>query len=357
MRSYGVFGDTRPFMGLCVVIMLLCAVAFGGAISEPVWSHRIGARLASAPVILGETVWIAKVRGGIEARSLVDGKRLLKLGTSGEVRISPINSDSLFAVREGRFTTLLILGNDPPCLLARIDTPLPIVDADAWIGGVAVLTTGSAIHTLRGGAWSPGRPLALAGPGWVMLEAVQGPAGEPGFFVGRRDGRLAAMVGSGPLHDGPELLGGPVEAVSRNGHVLLFGAEGRIICVGDNFTKIWSEDLGSGLQTPPVMIGNRAWCALRDKRLVLIDLIEGSVMACRELEGPLLCPLASTGFGVAYSSEVGKVVGLGAEPNEPAWELETEKEVAGIAVRGCNVVISLEKGSLSCYRITQLERD
>jgi hypothetical protein len=339
----------------CGATFLLLAVpahvSIGGQDVTPIplWSQKVSRGLASAPLIVGNTVWIPRPKGGVDVRSLSDGNRLFRFGGKRDLRVLDGVADTLVFVRERSGFDVVFITRDPPSIATEITIKTPILDSDSYGGITAFLRTGSEVGLIDrdGVRWL--REIRLPGPGWCRLEVV--PHAKHGvlLFLSRRDGTTLAATVDGILCDIGDLAGGILEALPHGDDFVVFGTEGQIRRLGSDLSPIWSIDLGSGLHASPLRFADGIWAALRDRRLVCLEPYDGSIRSVVTTPSQVKGTLISAQGHVAWCDVKGRVMAVDAVGLHVVWQFELDRPAVGVAAGEERLIVATEDGKLCCF--------
>jgi len=322
---------------------------------EPMWSEKVARALSRPPIIRGnDIVWVAKPRGGIEARSLSNGERLYRSGGRRDMSLLPVGKTTLLAFRERPGADSFSLFTTSPGLLSEVSLGRHVIDIDVFGETVAVLLSGPELRLFENGEPVQLSPLRLPGPGWSKLQILHN-GNNAHIFVSKRDGFAVLFTTGGQVHTLPNLKGGLLEAILHEDSTLLVGAEGAIVCIGSEFEIVWKAELGSGLQSPPLFADGRVWLPLNDRRLVVFDPERQEIVGCIALPVPLSAPLTEVHGGVVWCDFEGNVNAVDSATCLSLWNMEFHRTPVGVASSRNSLIIAFEDGRLSCFDLSERE--
>ncbi|MCU0610488.1 MAG: PQQ-binding-like beta-propeller repeat protein [Candidatus Eisenbacteria bacterium] len=342
-------------MGFLSLWFVAQACAIGGldpatvtSTFDTVWAATVASRLATPPVCTGSSVWVAK-KGSVQAYSLVDGSRLYRRKTRGTVNLLRGPGDSVRAFPRFSKGSILVFGDNPPRLVAQQRGERTIIAADCLGAHTAVLYRHGAVGLLTAGGMRPRGSPRGAAPGWSNIEVVE-TTGDTLIVLSRRSG-FPILTGRDSLITIPlEFRGGVVEAGARGDSLFLVGAEGRMALLDSARRMVWERGLPSGLQSAPVMQDEWVWLALRNRTLIRVNIHNGRIRGEWVLTGPLACPLAAYGDGVAWGTLEGRVWVVRSGRASPEVAALLTRPAVGLGSRGDDLVISQDDGRLLCLR-------
>jgi len=326
-----------------------------GIRNESIWSEKVARALNRPPVILGDdVVWVGKPRGGIEARSLKNGERLYRFGGRRDLSLRPVGKTTLLGIRERPEADSFALFMTPPGLLTEVSLDRRVIDIDVCGETVAVLLSGPELRLFENGEPVQLGPLRLPGPGWSKLQILDD--GEnTHIFVSKRDGYAILYTPRGEVHPLPNLLGGLVEVIAHKDNTILVGEEGSVIGLGSEFEVLWKVELGSGLQSLPLVVDGRVWLPLKDRRLVVFDPERHEVVGHIALSVPLSAPLIEVQGCVAWCDFEGNVNAVDSSTFLSVWSMEFKTTPVGAAASRNRLTVAFEDGRLSCFDLTERE--
>jgi len=338
----------RLMAGLCTICVLGTA-DHTRIITEPTisWKQHISSRLASAPLLKDDVLWIPLVKGGVEARSTEDGRRLFRLKTRKEVRLFALSGDSLCAARFGDDGRVWLLANDPPRLMREIEMPSRLLDIDVGGSDIAVLMGGPVLSEIRAGTLQSLTPLQLAGTGWSDIHITKNVDGKFAVLIGRREGSIAILSHNGSVERMFRIDGGIYSVESCGGYVIV-GRNGMLARMNSEMEPVWTRDLAFSLQTDPVLFAGELWIPLRNRTIVRLCSKTGNVITSYDLAGPLACPMAPVGTGMAYSAVDSIITIVNRTGLEDSTRLKIEDRIAGIASDQGFLYVTTERGDLIC---------
>jgi len=306
--------------------------------------------MTTPPLCTHSCAWTSH-RGAIQAYSLVDGARLYRYKTRATMRLSSLGGDSVLAFLPHRKGAVLTFGSLPPGLLLRHRPRDPVTAADCQ-GSQAALLFPHGMTRLVNGTWTPQAFPRAAAPGWTNIEVVS-TGSDTVTILSRRSGTTYIAWRDSLVAMAAEFRGGVVEAAAAGDSLLLVGGEGALALYDLARGTVWKSSLPSGLQFDPVIVGNRIWAACRDRRLVLTDV--GGSTPSREwsLTGPLSCPLAAYGEGVAWGTFDGSVWMMVSPEVTPTRLTRLKRPAVGVASSGRLLVVAQEDGRLLGLRPLQ----
>ncbi len=322
---------------------------------ESIWSEKVARALSQPPIIRGnDIVWVAKPRGGIEARSLSNGERLYRFGGRRDMSLLPVGKTILLAFEERPGADSFSLFTIPPGLLSDVSLGRRVIDIDVFGETVAVLLSGPELRVFENGEPVQLSPLRLPGPGWSRLQVLHN-GKNAHILVSKRDGFAVLFTSGGQVHTLPNLKGGLFEAILYENNVLLVGAEGVIVCLGSEFEMIWKVELGSGLQSPPLVVDGGVWLPLNDRRLVVFDPKRQEIAGSIAFPVPLSAPLAEVPGGVVWCDLDGNVHAVDSASFLSLWNMEFRRTPVGAASSRNRLIVAFEDGRLSCFDLSERE--
>lgn len=312
---------------------------------ETVWSTRVASRLTAPPICMPSCVWIAH-RGGIQARSLIDGSLRYRVKTKSEMRLVAMGADTIVAWRGRPRGEVLMLGSARPRVLSRERLPHAILAADCT-GDEAALLFRHGLRRFVRGRWVHEAFPAAAAPGWTHIHAVATRCDTMRVLSRRSGGTL--LVSQDSVAPAPrQFRGGVVEAAAVGDGVLLVSDDGVLALLDCARNVVWERELPAPLQSPPVLDGRWVWAALRDRTLARVDSRDGTHAGSWRLPGPLSCPLARYDRGVAWGTFDGNVWAVTALDEAPKSLAHLASPAVGVAEDGERIIVALENGRLVC---------
>jgi outer membrane protein assembly factor BamB len=313
------------------------------------WSQKISRGLASAPLLVGDRVWIPRPKGGVDVRSLAEGNRLFRFGGRNDMRLLDGVSDTLIFVRERSGFDVVFVTRDPPAIAGEVTLRAPILDIDSHSGTTAFMRTGSDVGLVDCSGVTRLGQIRLPGPGWCRLDVIPHPRYGVLLFLSKRDGTTVAATSGGVLCDIDDLAGGILEAFPHGEGALVFGTEGQVRYLDPELSTIWEVDLGSGLHAPPLPFFGGIWVALRDRRLVCLEAHDGSIRSVLATPSQVKSALVVAQGHVVWCDSRGKVTAVDAHGQEVAWRSELERPAVGVAAGEGRLVVATEEGRLHCF--------
>ncbi|MBN1423503.1 PQQ-binding-like beta-propeller repeat protein [Candidatus Fermentibacteria bacterium] len=342
----------RALLSIMVMSVLVPLDALGdpGAVAslDTAWVTRVASRLAVPPVGTSTSVWVAK-KGAVQAHSLTDGSRRFRHRVSGSVRLYDMGGDSVLALRRYLKGSVSVFGSDPIRLLYRHTPGRRILAADCRGSLIAVLLGHGSVGLLSGPQWMPKAFPRASVQGWATVQVAC--AGDDTVLVfSRRDGQTMVLRGDSLIALGTVFRGGVIEAAGFGDRLVLVGAEGTLALLDEDCSVVWECTLTAGLQFDPIVHDGRIWAALRNRRLVLIDMRHGEFLGDVPLSGPLSCPMTPWHDGVAWATFDGHVSGVFDTRLSPVRIAALARPPVGIASAGTRIVIACEDGHLVCLQ-------
>jgi hypothetical protein len=166
-------------------------------------------------------------------------------------------------------------------------------------------------------------------------------------LIGRREGSIAVLSHNGSIEKMFRIDGGIYSVESCGGYVI-FGRNGMLARMNSEMKPVWTRDLAYSLQTDPVLLGGELWVPLRNRTIVRLSSETGNVITSYDLAGPLACPMATVGTGMAYSAEDGIITIVNRTGLEDSARLKVGDRIVGIAGDHGFLYVTTERGDLIC---------
>jgi hypothetical protein len=323
----------------------------------PLWSEKVSRGLASAPIPIGETVWVPRPKGGVEIRSIANGDRLFRFGGKSDMRVLDEVSDTLVFVKERSGFHVLFVRHTPLSVIGEIALREPILDIDSYGGITAFIRTGSDVGMVDcDGVTRLGR-IRLPGPGWCRVAVIPHAAHGALLFLSKRDGTSVVATSEGILGDIGPFAGGILEALPCREGALIFGAEGQICRLGPDLLSLWEVDLKSGLHAPPLHVDGTIWVALRDRRVMSLEPDDGSILSVFSVPSQVKNAMMAFQGNLVWCDVQGHIMAVDAEDGAVIWRFELDHPAVGVAVGKNRLVVATEEGRLCCFDTRSLPTD
>lgn len=319
--------------------------------SDTVWVARVAPRLAAPPVCTSTLAWVA-TKGSVRAHSMEDGSRRFHQRVSGNILLHAAGGDSVLALRQYPRGSFTVFESNPPRRTFQYSLSRSVLAVDCGGSLVAALLRRGAAGILREGRWIPKAFPRASAPGWSNVQVAYA-GGDTVLVLSKRDGQAVAIRGDSLVPLGMAFRGSVVEAASVGDSLLLIGGEGTLALVDSGLSVVWKSTLSAGVQFNPLIHNGMMWSALRNRRLVLVDIRRGEPIGDWPLSGPLSCPMALWGEGVAWATFSGEVSAISGVGSTPAKVAHSARAAVGIASAGSRLVIAGEDGTLLCIQARQ----
>jgi outer membrane protein assembly factor BamB len=330
------------------------------------WRCRLGAPVASPPVVCGERIFVAVEKGGLLAVDL-EGKRVWSVSLRKPANPATESQES-FSTPPLCLAGMVFVGTDQGVLYAfdagsgavrwkqkigedLLGSPNWMTAKDGAATNVLVMSRNDGV--LKCLALGDGRLIWASesvsrcdtppsvGPGVAVFGACDSAIHILSLATGKSIG--AIMLGDrGPMAGGTAV----------DGHQAFIGTrDGSVVCADSSGSRIvWSSRCASNeVFTTPAVTSNRVVVGASDGRVYCLDRKTGNTMWSAKVEGTPSSPLVA-GDKVVVSSE-GTLFLLSLATGKPIWSNKAADSLTSPAITGAGVIVGTDDGFLILFGV------
>jgi outer membrane protein assembly factor BamB len=332
---------------------------------EVQWRCRLGAPVASPPVVCGERIFVAVENGGLMAVDL-KGKRVWAVSL-GKPANSATESRESFSTPPLCLAGMVLIGTDQGFLHAfdsgtgavrwKQKIGEDVLGSPNWVAGengaaarVLVMSRNDGVlKCLSSGdgslIWASesvsrcDTPPAV-GPGVALFGACDSVIHILSLATGKSIGAIN-LGDRGPMAGGTAVDGNQAFIGTRDGSVVCVDSPGCRI--------VWSSRCASNeVFTTPAVTSNRVIAGSSDGRVYCLDRKTGKAMWAAKVEGTPSSPVVA-GDKVVVSSE-GTLFLFSLATGKPVWANKAADSLTSPAITGAGVIVGTDDGFLILYR-------